>query len=92
MLALKAVQLLVGVYLAFEIRNVNIKELNESKLISLSMYGMFILGIALTPLGYFLDLHAAVRYGTIGALLLISITLLLGILFLPKVSTVHVQR
>jgi predicted tellurium resistance membrane protein TerC len=76
------------VYLAFEIRNVNFTELSESKFISLAIYGMFILGIALTPIGYFLTQYAAVQYGTMGALLLIGITLILGILYVPKVRMV----
>lgn len=89
-LVLSVVELMVGAYLAFETRKVNIKELSDSKLIALSIYSLCIVCVALTPIAYLIDQFVVEQYAVFGALLLASVTFILGVLFLPKVCVVGV--
>lgn len=85
LLVLSVVELMVGAYLAFETRKVNIRELSDSKLIALSIYSLCIVCVALTPIAYLIDQFVVEQYAVFGALLLASVTFILGVLFLPKV-------
>lgn len=76
---------MVGAFLAFETRKVNIKELSDSRIIALSIYSLCIVCVALTPIAYLLDAFVIEQYAIMGALLLASVTFILGLLFIPKV-------
>ena len=89
-IALSAVELMVGAFLAFETRKVNIRELSDSKLIALSIYSLCIVCVALTPIAYLLNQFVLEQYAVFGALLLASVTFILCVLFLPKVCVVGV--
>ena len=84
-LVLSAVELMVGAFLAFETRKVNIKELSDSRLIALSIYSLCIVCVALTPIAYLLNEFVTEQYAIMGALLLASVTFILCVLFVPKV-------
>ena len=76
---------MVGAFLAFETRNVNIKELSDSRLIALSIYSICIVCVALTPIAFLLNAFVTEQYAIMGALLLASVTFILCVLFVPKV-------
>ena len=89
--AYKGLLLMVGVFLAFETRNVKISQLNDSHLIGMCVYTTVVLSIALSPVALLLDTNVDIFYGVIGVLILFGTTLILSLLFIPKVSTFLLQ-
>ena len=83
--AYKGFILLAGLFLAFETRKVKIKSLNESRLIVMAVYGTVIISVTLTPIGFLLQNFPNVQYGIIGIMILLSISLILGLVFVIKV-------
>eukprot|EP00731_Ephydatia_muelleri_P029051 Em0020g695a len=81
----KGALLVVGVFLAWETREVYLKHLNDSKLIGASIYGIVVLSVALAAVGILLQSAVNTSYGVIGALLLLGNTSLLCLIFAPKV-------
>ena len=77
---------LVAVYLAFRTRKVKIKALNDAKYLALIIYTstviITVMIIGVVALGSFLNADAAV----FSACILVFTTLVLGLLFVPKVS------
>ena len=84
--------LIAGLFLAFETRKVKIKSLNESRFVAMSVYGVVIASITLTPIGFFLEEFPNVQYGILGIMMMIITTLILGLVFVSKVSTVGGQH
>ena len=78
--------MLAGLFLAFETRKVKIKSLNESRFIAMSVYGAVIVSVTLTPIGFWLRNFPDVQYGIIGIMILSSTSLILGLIFVTKVS------
>ena len=83
----KGILLLFGVFLAWETRNVTIPALNDSKYIGLSVYNVVILSaigatvsMVLNDTAYYELLHVLVS-----AVVLLSTTVTLTMVFLPKV-------
>ena len=81
----KGLILLVGVFLAVEIRKVKIVSLNESRFIGMSVYGAVIVSIALTPIGFLLEESPTTQYAIIGIMVLASATIILILVFVSKV-------
>ena len=81
----KGLILLVGVFLAVEIRKVKIVSLNESRFIGMSVYGAVIVSIALTPIGFLLEESPTTQYAIIGIMVLASTTIILILVFVSKV-------
>ena len=77
--------LLAGLFLAFATRKVNIKPLNDSRFIAMSVYGIVIVSIVLTPIGFSLQRYPTTQYAIIGIMILLSISLILGLVFVTKV-------
>lgn len=84
--AYKGLVLLTGLFLAFETRKVKIKSLNESRFVAMSVYGTVVVSVTLTPIGFFLQNFPNVQYGIIGIMILLSTTLILGLVFVTKVT------
>ena len=84
---LKGLVLLAGLFLAFETRKVKISPMNESRFVAMSVYGTVIVSIALTPIGLLLEHYPTVHYGIIGIIILLSTSLILGLIFVTKVVT-----
>ena len=83
--AYKGIILLVGLFLAFETRKVKIKSLNDSRFITMSVYGTVIVSVTLTPIGFLLQHFPNVQYGVIGIMILTSTSVILGLIFVTKV-------
>ena len=85
-LAYKGILQIVAIVMAFHIRRVKIKALNDSKEIAAIIYInsiiLVIMAVSLFMLEEYHNLHAAL----FGLALLVQATLFLGILFIPKVS------
>ena len=86
LLACKGCILTAGLFLAFGTRRVKISALNDSCFIAMSVYGIVIVSIALTPIGFLLQHYPNVQYGITGIVILLSTSLILGLLFVTKVS------
>ena len=86
LLAYKGIFLIVGLFLAFETRKVKIRQLNDSKLIGMSVYGIVVLSVALAAIGIFLEAMVNVFYIVTGLMILIGNTCLLCLIFIPKVQ------
>ena len=87
MFAYKGLVLLAGLFLAFETRKIKIKSLNESRFVAMSVYGVVVASITLTPIGFFLEEFPNVQYGILGIMMLLIMTLILGLVFVSKVSS-----
>ncbi len=83
---------MIGVFLAFETRNVKISQLNDSHLIGMCVYTTVVLSIALSPVALLLDTNVDIFYGVIGVLILFGTTLILSLLFIPKVKHCLLQK
>ena len=66
--------------------NVKLKELRDSKLIVASVFVIFIVSVALTVIGFLIKDDPDTFYGLLGTFILIVITGVLGLLFLPRVN------
>jgi len=82
----KAIVLMAGLFLAFETRKVKHTALNESRFVGMSVYGAVIVSVALTPIGFLLHNFPSVQYGILGMMILLSITLILALVFVSKVT------
>ncbi len=84
MFVYKGLPLLIGLFLAFETRNVKIRQLNDSKIIGMSVYCVAILSFAAAIIGYLIQ-TPDVFYGVIGILIIVCNTTVLCLLLIPKV-------
>lgn len=89
LLGYKGILLIVGVFLAFETRNVKIRHLKDSKLIGMSVYGILVLSLALTAVSLLLEEHVDTFYAVIGIMVMMGSTSLLALIFVPKVKLRH---
>ncbi|XP_070566915.1 gamma-aminobutyric acid type B receptor subunit 2-like [Ptychodera flava] len=81
----KAIVLLVGVFLAWEIRAVEIKALNESRQIVLSVYVVAVPSVFTSAVVYLIDGDMTLVYALVWISVLCSTTLVLGLAFVPKI-------
>lgn len=86
----KGILLTIGVFLAFETRKVKIRQLNDSHLIAMCVYATVVLSIALAPIGLVLETSVDVFYAIVGFMVLFGTTLILLLLYIPKVH-IHVH-
>ncbi|XP_052748761.1 gamma-aminobutyric acid type B receptor subunit 2 [Galleria mellonella] len=86
--AYKGLLLIVGVYMAWETRNVKISALNDSKYIGISVYSVVITSTIVVVIGTIISERATLAYITITSLILITTTSTLCLLFLPKIVAI----
>ena len=53
----------------------------------MSVYGTVIVSIALTPIGFLLKNFQSMQYGVLGIMILLTTTVILTLLFVPKVTS-----
>ena len=85
LLAYKSIYLWVGLFLAFENRKVNIPALDDSKYIAAAGYCSFVTCIPLVPIGILDLVQRDIRFGIISGGLLFANTIILVLLFIPRV-------
>jgi len=85
----KGLLLLFGVYLAWETRRVQIPALNDSRYIGLNIYNVVLSSVTVVSLSSVLAERPMLSYTVISALIILSTTVLLGLLFLPKVRALE---
>lgn len=81
----KGLQLLMGVYMAWETRHVKIPGLNDSQYIGMSVYSVVITSCIVVVLANLISERPTVAYVTISTMILSSTTATLCLLFFPKV-------
>ena len=92
LLVYKAVELVFSLIFAFETRKVKVKELNDSKIIVFSVYTIVVSAIALIPMILLLQDKPTVLYAVTGTVCLLTATILLTIIYVPKVTDSMVNR
>ena len=85
LLIYKSIYLWVGLFLAFETRKVNIEALNDARCIALAVYLSVLSCIPLVPIGILLSQQPQARYGVLAGGIFFAITIILCLLFVPKV-------
>lgn len=85
LLIYKGVYLLAGLFLAFQTFNVRIKELRDSKVIVISVFATFVISVVLTVIGVFVTDDPNAFYGLLSTLILLLITSVMALLFIPRV-------
>ena len=86
LLLYKSVYLWVGLYLAFETRKVKVKALADSQYIAASVYVSIMTCIAIVPVAIWLRDKVDIYYGLLSGILMLGLTTVLALVFLPKVS------
>ena len=84
--AYKAIYLIIGVFLAFENRKVNIKALNDSRYIAAAVYCAVVMCIPLVPIGILHTFNKDARFAILSLGIFLSVTAILSLLFIPRVS------
>ncbi|EDV28625.1 uncharacterized protein TRIADDRAFT_20304 [Trichoplax adhaerens] len=79
--------LLFGAFLAWETRNVHIRELNDSRYIGMSVYNVFVISAIGALLNEFVVATPTVKYVMIAILTLLGTTITLCLVFVPKVNS-----
>ena len=87
LLVYKAIELVFSLIFAFETRKVKVKELNDSKMIVFSVYTIVVSAIALIPTFLLLQNKPTAHYAVIGIVFLLTATVLLAIIYVPKVTS-----
>ncbi len=82
----KAVELVFSLIFAFETRKVKVKELNDSKIIVFCVYTIVISAIAFIPTTLLLQNQPTAQYAVTGIVCLLTATVLLAIIYVPKVT------
>ena len=85
--AYKGILVLFGVYMAWETRNVKIPVLNDSQYIGMNIYNVVLMSVMVVVLSNLLSDRPTLSFAVTAALMVLSTTGLLLLLFLPKVST-----
>ena len=94
MFTYKGLLLLFGIFLAWETRNVSIPALNDSKYIGMSVYNVFVLSIigASVSLAFEGSVHHEAPYAILSMCLIVSTSVTLLLVFVPKVRILNVPN
>ncbi|KAJ8044811.1 Gamma-aminobutyric acid type B receptor subunit 2 [Holothuria leucospilota] len=84
----KALLLIFGVFLAWETRKVNIPALNDSKLIGLCVYNVVLLSAISVGVKLVLTTDPSMSFLFTSGILIFATTVVLGIIFIPKMISV----
>ena len=82
---------MLSLFFVFENRKIKIRELIDNRVILFSVYTIVVACVALTPIIVLLYQNANALYGVMGAILMLTVTVLLCINFVPKVRIVYTR-
>lgn len=82
----KGLLLIFGLYMAWETRNVNIPALNDSRYIGMNVYNVVMMSVLVVTLSNILSHQPTLAYILESTFMLISTTITLCLLFVPKVG------
>lgn len=89
--AFKGFLLIFGVYMAWETRNVKIPALNDSQYIGMNVYNVVTMTITVVVMSNILSKSPTLSYIIESTILLVSTTVTLCLLFVPKVWIFLIQ-
>ena len=78
--------------MAWETKNVKIPALNDSQYIGMNIYNVVLSSVTVVALSSLLSDRPTLSYTLVSALIILSTTVLLGLLFLPKVWNIHLHK
>eukprot|EP00455_Lapot_gusevi_P014944 TRINITY_DN1752_c0_g4_i1.p1 TRINITY_DN1752_c0_g4~~TRINITY_DN1752_c0_g4_i1.p1 ORF type:complete len:665 (+),score=107.85 TRINITY_DN1752_c0_g4_i1:1-1995(+) len=87
----KAFLLLVGVYLAYRTRNVDIPALNDSRYIGFAIYNVSCICVVVLPVVYVLQQNPTIQYLVTSLGIFLATTSTLCLIFLPKLLAIYQQ-
>ena len=85
----KGLLLLFGVYMAWETKHVKIPALNDSQYIGMNIYNVVLSSVTVVALSSLLSDRPTLSYTLVSTLIVLSTTVMLCLLFLPKVWNIH---
>ena len=88
LIGFKAGEVVLSLFFVFENRKIKIKELIDNRVIIFSVYTIVVACVALTPIVVLLYRDVDTLYGVMGAIIMLTVTVLLCINFVPKVRIV----
>ncbi|GAB6027300.1 Metabotropic GABA-B receptor subtype 3A [Chamberlinius hualienensis] len=83
----KGLLLVVGVYMAWETRNVKIPALNDSQYIGMNVYNVVLTSVIVVVMANLIPERKTLAFLTVTSLILASTSTTLCLLFLPKIHT-----
>ncbi|KAL8602938.1 hypothetical protein ACOMHN_057248 [Nucella lapillus] len=90
MLVYKGLLLVFGLFLAWETRHIQVKALNDSKYIGMSVYNLAVISIVSVLVGFLInDANYVGNYVISSFFIIIAITITLCFVFVPKIFAVH---
>ncbi|KAG1682630.1 Gamma-aminobutyric acid type B receptor subunit 1 [Nymphon striatum] len=81
----KGLVLLVGLFLAYETRSVKIRQLNDSRLVGMSIYNVVILCLITAPVSMVIDKQQDAAFAFVALAIIFCSFLSMGLIFLPKI-------
>ena len=87
----KAVQVLYGMYLAYNVRHIN-ANFNESRYIGLAIFHLVVFASIVIPLDRALENQLTVHYLLVTLMLCLGVFITLSLVFLPKVYAIVYKR
>ena len=90
LIGFKAGEVVLSLFFVFENRKIKIREMVDNRVILFSVYTIVVACVALTPIVVLLYHDVNALYGVMGAILILTVTVLLCINFVPKVRIVLV--
>eukprot|EP00455_Lapot_gusevi_P014942 TRINITY_DN1752_c0_g2_i4.p1 TRINITY_DN1752_c0_g2~~TRINITY_DN1752_c0_g2_i4.p1 ORF type:complete len:672 (+),score=72.54 TRINITY_DN1752_c0_g2_i4:301-2316(+) len=91
LIIIKAFLLLVGVYLAYRTRNVDIPALNDSRYIGFAIYNVSCICVVVLPVVFALQQNPTIQYLVSSLGIFLATTSTLCLIFLPKLFAIHHQ-
>ena len=89
---LQGLLLLFGMFMAWETRNVQIAALNDSRYIGMNIYNFLISSVAVVVLSHVLTDKPTLSYVLIAMLINVSTSVMLVLLFVPKVRQFYIYE
>ncbi|KAI0216715.1 Gamma-aminobutyric acid type B receptor subunit 1 [Lamellibrachia satsuma] len=85
----KGVALLFGILLAYETRNVKMKQINDSRFVGMSIYNVVVLCLITAPVSLIIGSHQDASFAFVAIAILLTCFLTMGLIFVPKIVEVQ---
>ncbi|XP_033116361.1 gamma-aminobutyric acid type B receptor subunit 1-like [Anneissia japonica] len=83
--AINGLLLLFGIFLAYETRNMAVRDINDSKYVAMAIYNVVVLCIITAPVTSIIRTQPNAVFGFVSFSIIICCAITLGIIFVPKI-------
>ncbi|GAU88441.1 hypothetical protein RvY_01140-2 [Ramazzottius varieornatus] len=90
--AYKGLFLIFGLFLAYETRNVKIRELNDSRFVGMSIYNVVVLCIITAPVTMIINKQHNAKFVFVALSIMFCCFLSMGLIFVPKVIEIYRRK